>query len=191
MGNINIGNFGDNFRGERMIFLRLFLTFAQIGLFAFGGGYAILPLIEKEVVISLRWLTHKEFLEVVTISQLTPGPIAINAATFVGYKVGGIMGSAIATISVCLPPVILVLIVLKFLKRFETNVWVNNVIKGLRPAVVALIASAAYSLVKGGGIAETKGLIIGIISFIILRTKKLDPILVLILAGIVGIIVYS
>lgn len=174
-----------------MIFLRLFLTFAQIGLFAFGGGYAILPLIEKEVVTNLHWLTHKEFLEVVTISQLTPGPIAINAATFVGYKVGGVIGSAIATISVCLPPVILVLIVLRFLKIFETNVWVNNVIKGLRPAVVALIASAAYSLVKGGGIVETKGLIIAIISFIILRTKKLDPILVLILAGIVGIIVYS
>lgn len=174
-----------------MILLRLFLAFAQIGLFAFGGGYAILPLIEKEIVTNLHWLTHKEFLEVVTISQLTPGPIAINAATFVGYKVGGVIGSAIATISVCLPPVILVLIVLRFLKRFETNVWVNNVIKGLRPAVVALIASAAYSLVKGGGIAEAKGLIIAIISFIILRTKRLDPILVLILAGIVGIIVYS
>ncbi|MCX7796863.1 MAG: chromate transporter [bacterium] len=174
-----------------MILFRLFLAFAQIGLFAFGGGYAILPLIEKEVVNNLHWLTHKEFLEVVTISQLTPGPIAINAATFVGYKVGGVIGSAIATISVCLPPVMLVLIVVRFLKKFETNIWVNNVIKGLRPAVVALIASAAYSLVKGGGITEIKGLIIAIISFIILRTKKLDPILVLILAGIVGIVIYS
>lgn len=173
-----------------MILLRLFLAFVQIGLFAFGGGYAILPLIEKEIVNNLHWLTHKEFLEVVTISQLTPGPIAINAATFVGYKVGGVLGSAVATISVCLPPVILVLTVVRFLKRFEANVWVNNVIKGLRPAVVALIASAAYSLVKGGGINEVKGLVIAIASFIILRTKKLDPILVLILAGIVGIIVY-
>lgn len=173
-----------------MILLQLFLAFAQIGFFAFGGGYAILPLIEKEIVNNLHWLTHKEFLEVVTISQLTPGPIAINAATFVGYKVGGVIGSAVATISVCLPPVILVLIVVRFLKRFEANIWVNSVIKGLRPAVVALIASAAYSLVKGGGITEVKGLVIAIISFIILRTKKLDPILVLILAGIVGIIIY-
>lgn len=174
-----------------MILFRLFWAFAQIGLFAFGGGYAILPLIEKEIVNNLHWLTHKEFLEVVTISQLTPGPIAINAATFVGYKVGGIIGSAVATVSVCLPPVILVLIVVRFLKRFETNVWVNSALKGLRPAVVALIASAAYSLIKGGGITEVKGLIIGIVSFIILRTKKLDPILILILAGIVGIVVYS
>jgi len=174
-----------------MILIRLFLAFAQIGLFAFGGGYAILPLIEKEIVNNLHWLTHKEFLEVVTISQLTPGPIAINAATFVGYKVSGIIGSAVATVSVCLPPVILVLIVVRFLKRFETNVWVNSALKGLRPAVVALIASAAYSLIKGGGITEVKGLIIGIVSFVILRTKKLDPILILILAGVVGIIVYS
>ncbi|MBC7320478.1 chromate transporter [bacterium] len=173
-----------------MILLRLFLAFAQIGFFAFGGGYAILPLIEKEIVNNLHWLTHKEFLEVVTISQLTPGPIAINSATFVGYKVCGVIGSAVATVSVCLPPVILVSIVVRFLKRFEANIWVNSVIKGLRPAVVALIASAAYSLVKGGGITEVKGLAIAIISFIILRTKKLDPILVLILAGIVGIIIY-
>lgn len=174
-----------------MILLKLFLAFAQIGLFAFGGGYAILPLIEKEIVNNLHWLTHKEFLEVVTISQLTPGPIAINAATFVGYKVGGVIGSLIATVSVCLPPVILVLIVVRFLKRFETNIWVNNVLKGLRPAVVALIASAAYSLVRGGGITEIKGLIIGIASFIILRTRKLDPILILIIAGIVGILIYQ
>lgn len=173
-----------------MILLKLFLAFAQIGLFAFGGGYAILPLIEKEIVNNLHWLTHKEFLEVVTISQLTPGPIAINAATFVGYKVGGVIGSLIATVSVCLPPVILVLIVVRFLKRFETNIWVNNVLKGLRPAVVALIASAAYSLVRGGGITEIKGLIIGIASFIILRIRKLDPILILIIAGIVGILIY-
>lgn len=174
-----------------MILLKLFLAFAQIGLFAFGGGYAILPLIEKEIVNNLHWLTHKEFLEVVTISQLTPGPIAINAATFVGYKVGGVIGSLIATVSVCLPPVILVLIVVRFLKRFETNIWVNNVLKGLRPAVVALIASAAYSLVRGGGITEIKGLIIGIASFIILRIRKLDPILILIIAGIVGILIYQ
>jgi len=174
-----------------VILLKLFLAFAQIGLFAFGGGYAILPLIEKEIVNNLHWLTHKEFLEVVTISQLTPGPIAINAATFVGYKVGGVIGSLIATVSVCLPPVILVLIVVRFLKRFETNIWVNNVLKGLRPAVVALIASAAYSLVRGGGITEIKGLIIGIASFIILRIRKLDPILILIIAGIVGILIYQ
>ena len=173
-----------------MLLIQLFLTFAQIGLFAFGGGYATLPLIEKEIVNKFHWLTHKEFLEVVTISQLTPGPIAINAATFVGYKVSGFFGSIIATVSVCLPSVILILIVVRFLRKFETNIWVNNILKGLRPAVVALIAAAAYSLIKGGGITDIKGLIIGVVSFVILRSKRLDPILILILAGIAGIIVY-
>lgn len=173
-----------------MILIQLFLIFAQIGLFAFGGGYAILPLIEKEIVNNFHWLTYKEFLEVVTISQLTPGPISINAATFVGYKVGGILGSIVATVSVCLPSVIIILIVVRFLKKFETNIWVTNILKGLRPAVVALIASAAYSIVKGGGISDIIGIIIGVVSFLLLRSKKLNPILILILAGIVGVIVY-
>jgi len=173
-----------------MILIQLFLIFTQIGLFAFGGGYAILPLIEKEIVNNFHWLTYKEFLEVVTISQLTPGPISINAATFVGYKIGGILGSTVATVSVCLPSVIIILIVVKFLKKFETNIWVTNILKGLRPAVVALIASAAYSIVKGGGISDIKGIIIGVVSFLLLRSKKLNPILILILAGIVGVIVY-
>jgi chromate transporter len=173
-----------------MILIQLFLIFAQIGLFAFGGGYAILPLIEKEIVNNFHWLTYKEFLEVVTISQLTPGPISINAATFVGYKIGGILGSIVATVSVCLPSVIIILIVVRFLKKFETNIWVTNILKGLRPAVVALIASAAYSIVKGGGISDIIGIIIGVVSFLLLRSKKLNPILILILAGIVGVIVY-
>jgi chromate transporter len=173
-----------------MILIQLFLIFAQIGLFAFGGGYAILPLIEKEIVNNFHWLTYKEFLEVVTISQLTPGPISINAATFVGYKIGGILGSIVATVSVCLPSVIIILIVVRFLKKFETNIWVTNILKGLRPAVVALIASAAYSIVKGGGISDIIGIIIGVVSFLLLRSKKLNPILILILAGVVGVIVY-
>ena len=173
-----------------MILIQLFLIFTQIGLFAFGGGYAILPLIEKEIVNNFHWLTYKEFLEVVTISQLTPGPISVNAATFVGYKIGGILGSIVATVSVCLPSVIIMLMVVRFLKKFETNIWVTNILKGLRPAVVALIASAAYSIVKSGGISDLKGIIIGVVSFFLLRSKKLNPILILILAGIVGVLVY-
>lgn len=173
-----------------MIIIHLFLVFAKIGLFAFGGGYAILPLIEKEVVYGTQWLTHNEFLNVVTISQLTPGPIAINAATFVGYKEGGILGAIFATLGVCLPSMILILIFVRFLKRFETNTVLNRVIKGLRPAVIALIAAAAYSIIRGGGIKDTKGIIIAILSFLVIRSKKLDPILVLILAGVSGILLY-
>jgi chromate transporter len=173
-----------------MIFLQLLLIFAKIGLFAFGGGYAILPLIEKEIVNGTHWLNYNEFLNVVTISQLTPGPIAINAATFVGYKEGGILGAIFATLGVCLPSVILILIVVRFLKKFETNTLINNMIKGLRPAVIALIASAAYSIITGGGIKDLKGVIIAIVSFLVIRSKRIDPILVLILAGVSGIILY-
>ena len=172
-----------------MILIQLLLTFAKIGLFAFGGGSATLPLIEREIVIGLQWLSHSEFLELIAISELTPGPIAINAATFVGYKLGGVWGSTIATIGVCLPSVILILIVAHFLQRFEANIWADKIVRGLRPAVIALIAAAAYSI-AGKGITDVWGIIIAVASFLVLRTHKINPILVLILAGISGIIVY-
>ena len=172
-----------------MTLIQLFLTFAKIGLFAFGGGSATLPLIEREIVIGLQWLSHSEFLELIAISELTPGPIAINAATFVGYKLGGVWGSTIATIGVCLPSVILILIVAHFLQRFEANIWADKIVRGLRPAVIALIAAAAYSI-AGKGITDVWGIIIAVASFLVLRTHKINPILVLILAGISGIIVY-
>ncbi len=173
-----------------MILIKLFLAFARIGLFAFGGGYAALPLIEKEIVKGLHWLTYGELLEVITISELTPGPIAINAATFVGYKLNGVWGAIVATIGVCLPSVIIILIVVRFLKKFQTNIWVDRVIKGLRPAVIALVAGAAYSIVAKGGITDIKGIVIAIVSFLLIRSHKVNPILVLILAGISGIITY-
>ncbi len=173
-----------------MIFFQLFFTFAKIGLFAFGGGYASLPLIEKEIVNATHWLTHAEFLEVVAISQLTPGPIAINAATLVGYKVGGLGGSALATIGFCLPPIILVLIAVRFLKKFEDNVIVGRILTGVRPAVIALIAAATYSVVAGGGITDLKGIIIAVISFLVVMSRKVDPVIVLVLAGISGMILF-
>ena len=172
-----------------MTFVQLFLAFAKIGLFAFGGGFATLPLIEREIVIGLQWFSHSEFLELVAISELTPGPIAINAATFVGYQLGGVWGSAIATMGVCLPSVTLILIVAHFLHRFEGNIWADRVVRSLRPAVIALIAAAAYS-VAGRGITDIWGIIIAVASFAVLRTRKINPILVLITAGIAGIIVY-
>ncbi len=172
-----------------MTLIQLFLTFAKIGLFAFGGGSATLPLIEREIVIGLQWLSHSEFLELIAISELTPGPIAINAATFVGYKLGGVWGSTIATIGVSLPSVTLILIVAHFLQKFEANIWADKIVRGLRPAVIALIAAAAYSI-AGKGITDVWGIIIAVASFLVLRTRKINPILVLIMAGISGIIVY-
>ena len=172
-----------------MIFVQLFLAFARIGLFAFGGGFATLPLIEREIVTGLQWFSHSEFLELIAISELTPGPIAINAATFVGYKLGGVWGSAVATIGVCLPSATLILFAAHLLRRFESNVWADRIVRSLRPAVIALIAAAAYS-VAGKGITDIWGIIIAVASFAVLRTRKINPVLVLIIAGIAGIIIY-
>lgn len=172
-----------------MILGQLFLAFARIGLLAFGGGFANLPLIEREIVAGLQWFSHSEFLELVAISELTPGPIAVNAATFVGYKLGGVWGSAVATIGVCLPSAALVLVVAHMLRRFEGNVWVDRIVRSLRPAIVALIGAAAYS-VGGKGIADVWGIVIAVASFVVLRTGKVNPVLVLLLAGSAGILIY-
>jgi chromate transporter len=168
---------------------QLFLCFARIGLLAFGGGFATLPLIEREIVIGLQWFGHSEFLELVAISELTPGPIAINAATFVGYKLGGVWGSAVATIGVCLPSATLVLAVGYALRRFQGNTWVDGIVRSLRPAVVALIGAAAYS-VAVKGIADAWGIVIAVVAFALLRTNKVNPVLVLLLAGAAGILIY-
>lgn len=173
-----------------MTLIQLFVTFARIGLVAFGGGSATLPLIEREIVTGLQWFTHSEFVELVAISELTPGPIAINAATFVGYKLGGIWGSITATLGVCLPSITLLLIIARFLHRLQGNLWADRIVRSLRPAVVALIAAAAYSI-AGKGIADIWGIMIAVASFLILRSRKISPPLVLVMAGIAGILVYS
>ncbi len=174
-----------------MTVFRLFLSFAKIGLFAFGGGYATLPLIGEEIVASRGWLTYPEFLEVVTISQLTPGPIAINAATFVGYRVGGVGGSVVATLGFCLLPFLLVLGAAGLLRRYRRITLITDLVYGLRPAVIALIAAAAYSIVaQGRAIPDVPAIVIAVAAFLVIRSRKLDPILVLGLAGLAGVIVY-
>jgi len=174
-----------------MILIELFYAFVRIGLFSFGGGDATLPLIQKIIINELGWLSLNEFNQVVAIAQLTPGPIAINAATYVGYRLDGVLGATVATIAVCLPSIILVLLVMRILKRFESNSGVGKFVTGLRPAVIALIAAAAYSIaITGNGIADIRGVIIALVAFVILRTHKLDPVLVLLLAGVSGVIAY-
>ena len=174
-----------------MMLIQLLLIFAKIGLFAFGGGPATLPLIEKEIVSGLHWLTHSELLEILIISELTPGPLSINVATFVGYKLSGVLGGIVATIGFCLPPIVIVLIIAQLLGKFQENTWVSGIVKGLRPALVALIVAAVYSIVVNGkAIADTKGIIIGITSFLAITSRRINPIFILILAGILGIILY-
>lgn len=124
-----------------MIYLTLALSFFKIGLFAFGGGYAMIPLMQAEIEAN-GWIAPEEFADIVAISQMTPGPIAVNAATYIGYRTAGVLGSASATIGVFLPSLILVLLVAHFVGKFKESPVIRSVLSGIRPATIGLIASA-------------------------------------------------
>ena len=125
-----------------MMLINLFLVFAKIGFMGFGGGYAILTMIQRELT-GLGWISQKEFANMAAISQMTPGPIAVNAATYVGYRIAGFWGSLAATVGVSLPSFILVIIVAHFIFKFKSSKIVESCMKGIRPVTIALIASAA------------------------------------------------
>jgi len=125
-----------------MIVISLFLVFAKIGLIGFGGGYSILTIIQRELT-QRGWISLQEFSDIAAISQITPGPIAVNAATYVGYRIGGFWGSVAATVGVSVPSFVLVILVARFILKFRTSKVVESCIKGIRPVTVAFIASAA------------------------------------------------
>ena len=129
-----------------MIYLKLFFAFLQIGMFSFGGGYAAMPLIQHQVVDTYHWLDGKGFADLVTISQMTPGPIATNAATFVGMNTAGLAGALIATFGCILPSCILVTFIAYFYLKYQKLAALQGVLSSLRPAVIALIASAGISI---------------------------------------------
>lgn len=131
-----------------MIYLQLFLSFLQIGMFSFGGGYAAMPLIQGQVVTLHGWLTMSEFTDLITISQMTPGPIAVNSATFVGMKIAGIPGAVVATAGCILPSCIIVTILARLYLKYRNLDLLQGVLKSLRPAVVAMIASAGILILK-------------------------------------------
>jgi len=185
-----------------MIYLQLFWSFFIVGLFSFGGGYAALPLIQEQVLEIHNWLTPAEFLDILTISQMTPGPIAINASTFVGTKIAGIPGAIIATIGCITPSCIIVLILAVLYYKFKGISIVEGIIKGLRPAVVALIASAGFSVLLtaffGSDTFQIQlsdlnwaATVLFAASLFLLRKFKLNPIWTMLIAGGAGIIVYG
>jgi chromate transporter len=174
-----------------MIYLQLFITYFKIGLFGFGGGYAMLPLIQDEVVGKHGWLTLQEFTDIVAISQITPGPIGINSATYIGYTAtNSVWGSVVATFAVCLPSFIIVLLIVHAYKKFRSNKYVDDAFKGLRPATVGLIAAAALLLMNQENFIDYKSVIIFFIAFIVTMFLKLHPILMILLAAIAGLIIY-
>jgi chromate transporter len=187
-----------------MIYLRLIWSYLKIGLFGFGGGYAMLSLIEREIV-GPGWITSKMFTDIVAISQMTPGPIGINSATYIGYAapqlagydnpLWGILGSIICTLVVVLPSFLLVSYTSHFIARHKQSLVIRGIFSGLRPVVIGLIASAALLLMNGENFGtETTEIIISvIIALAALATvlfTKIHPILVIIASGIAGFIIY-
>lgn len=187
-----------------MIHLELFWSFFQIGLFSIGGGYAAMPLIQHQVVELHPWLTLEQFSDIITISQMTPGPIAINSATYVGYSVGvqtghtwcGILGSAIATFAVCLPSLTLMILVARFFMKLKGNRLVEGAMRGMRPVVIGMIAAAALLLIFPHGDNPDDRNFIDAWSWALFggvfvgSWRKVNPILLIILSAGAGILIY-
>ncbi len=178
-----------------MIYLQLFISFFKIGLFGFGGGAAMLPLIQFELVARHGWITNAEFTNMIAISQITPGPIGINCATYAGYLASGnIIGATVATLALVLPSFIIMLLLVKVMNKFSENVWVKSVMQILRYTVVGLIAAAALLLVTeetfGADYCDWSAWVIFILAFVSTKWLKVNPILMILAAAVVGIIIY-
>ncbi|KPU42568.1 putative chromate transport protein [Oxobacter pfennigii] len=185
-----------------MIYLKLFWAFFQIGLLSIGGGYAAMPLIQNQVVDTYGWLNMDEFANVITISQMTPGPIAINSATFVGIRIAGIWGAVIATVGCILPSCAIVLLLAILYRKYKNLKYVQGVLKSLHPAVVGMIASAGFAITvntlwNGEAVSHDIGDIdfvsVALIAACIFSLKKIkiNPTFVMLGAGIAGGIIYS
>ena len=173
-----------------MMYLNLFFVFFKVGLFSFGGGYAILPLMQHEVVDINKWISFKEFMDIVAVSQITPGPISINLATHVGYRIGGTLGSTIATTSVILPSIIIISLIVIFLKRFSKLPAVQRIFKSLRVTIVGLILAAGIALFVKENFIDYKSYIIFASVLIGGLFFKIGSITLVILSGIAGAILY-
>ena len=182
-----------------MELLKLFLTFFKIGTFTFGGGHAMLPLIQEEVVRQ-KWMDMEELINFVAISESSPGPFAINISTFIGLKVSGIFGAILSTIGVIITSFVVILIIAKYFEEFKENRIVKACMKGLKPAVVSLIASAVITTAAAVFVGESsiqtviktvefyKSLVIFAIA-LMLSLKKIHPIKIILLSAILGIVV--
>lgn len=183
-----------------MILLQLLWAFIQVGAFSFGGGYAALPLIEEQVVKTNHWLNPQEFTDIITISQMTPGPIAINSASFVGIRMGGILGTVVATFGCILPSLVIVLLLSYFFFKYRNLRMVQGIVKGLRPGVVALIAASGYGLMAnalwGDGAFSFAALdwfavVLFAAALVVLRKWKPNPIYVMVACGVIGALFYG
>ncbi len=182
-----------------MIYLELFLTFLKIGAFTFGGGYAMLPLMQQEVLAN-NWMSESDLLNFIAVAESTPGPVAINMATYIGMETGGLLGAFVSTFGVVLPSFVIIMLVARFYAKYSNSFIVKNCLIGLRPVVVGLIASAILSL--GAGVFLPEGILnislasfnylffcsVGIFALIVyLAFKKVSPIILILVSAILGI----
>ena len=179
-----------------MIYLQLLWVFIKIGVLGFGGGYAMLSLIQHEVVDNYAWMTTTEFADMVAISQMTPGPISINMATYVGYTAGGFFGSLLASFALCLPSIVMVYFIIRLFMNKKGNRLMSNLLKGLKPAIAGLIFAAGLSMMNAQNFLQIgKGennisIVICVLAFVASYFFKANPILLIVLSGVVGYFVY-
>lgn len=177
-----------------MIYLQLLYSYLKIGFFGFGGGYAMLSLIQNEVVVQNQWMTNAEFTDIVAISQMTPGPIAINSATYIGYTVAGFWGSVVATTAVCLPALTLMILITRFFLQLRDNRYVKGAIAGMKPVVVGMIGAAALLLMfpkSADGASFIDGWSWALFAVAMVASlKKVNPILLIVLGAMAGVAIY-
>lgn len=186
------------------IYIELIVTFFKIGAFSFGGGYAMIPLIQKEIE-NHGWMTATEFFDIISIAEMTPGPIAVNSATFVGYKTAGFWGGILATVGVALPSLLLILLVSQIFFKYQYHPTNKMIFYGIRPVIVGLISTAAITvsqtaffnhevLVSGVGdlvhYLNFGSIGIFVLAFIGMWKFKLHPILTIVLSGVLGVIIF-
>ncbi len=177
----------------RLLF-ELFLRFLKIGIVGFGGGWAILPIIEREIVEEAKWITHSEYLDLVAIAGSTPGPVAVNAATYIGFKLAGITGAVVATIAVILPPFTLISLIAYTLTTVISNRLVQAVLNGLKAAIIGLITLALISTIKEVSVHVTGYLqiiaitVIAVSVIIMVYYIKIHPIIAIVISAIIGLV---
>lgn len=167
--------------------INLFITFFKIGLFTFGGGYAMIPLIERDVVESNKWLTKEEFVEMLAVVQSLPGPISVNSALFIGYRVRGFMGALMAVLGIIIPSFVIILLIAMAFTDLVDNPTVAKIFKGIRPAVVALIAAPIVNMYKIAGVT-LKNLWIPLVAVILIGLLGVSPIWIIIGVAVISIV---
>lgn len=178
-----------------MIYLELIISYLKIGFLGFGGGYAMLSFIQYEVVAHHGWITATQFADIIALSQMTPGPIAINSATYIGYEVGGFLGAVVATMAVCTPAMTLMIFITKSFLHLRDNVYVANIMKALRPVVIGMIGAAGVSLIfpedeSARSFVDVWSWVLFGLAFVAVASKRVSVILILVLSALAGIAIY-